>query len=172
MKPSVIVTGAAGGVGRATVEIFASRGWDVFALDRRDAKGFPDSTKFYRTDVSEVESVNSLFGELENETSQIHALVNNAAIQICIPLVDMSVEEWDAVMASNLRSIFLMTRGAYKYLKAAKGAVVNVSSVHAVATSAGIAAYAASKGGAMALTRAGECYPAGRGRYRYASIWS
>jgi glucose 1-dehydrogenase len=154
MKPSAIITGAAGGVGRATVELFASRDWEVFALDRRDVKGFPKGTTFHKMDVSDPKSVNTFFSVLENETNQIQVLVNNAAIQICKPLVDMSVEEWDAIMNSNLRSIFLMTRGAYKYLKAANGAVVNVSSVHAVATSTDIAAYAASKGGAMALTRA------------------
>jgi NAD(P)-dependent dehydrogenase (short-subunit alcohol dehydrogenase family) len=57
-------------------------------------------------------------------------------------------------MASNLRSIFLTAREGYPLLRAARGAIVNVSSVHAVATSVEIAAYAASKGGSLALTRA------------------
>ena len=65
------------------------------------------------------------------------------------------MEEWDAVMASNLRSVFLGVKLAHPLFKAAGGgAIVNVSSVHAVATSANIAAYAASKGGLLALTRA------------------
>jgi len=69
--------------------------------------------------------------------------------------VDTSVEEWDAVMASNLRSAFLFMKLAHPLFKAAGGgAVVNVSSVHAVQTSVNIAAYAASKGGLLALTRA------------------
>ena len=64
------------------------------------------------------------------------------------------MEEWDAVMASNLRSVFLGVKLAHPLFKAAGGgAIVNVSSVHAVATSANIAAYAASKGGLLALTR-------------------
>jgi len=81
-------------------------------------------------------------------------LVNNAAIQICKPLVEMTMEEWNATMASNLSSIFLMSRDLYPLIKAARGAIVNVSSVHAMATSNDIAAYAASKGGILALTRA------------------
>jgi NAD(P)-dependent dehydrogenase (short-subunit alcohol dehydrogenase family) len=68
--------------------------------------------------------------------------------------VETEVAEWDSVMASNLRSAYLTARYSYPLLRAARGAVVNVSSVHAVATSADIAAYAASKGGLLALTRA------------------
>jgi NAD(P)-dependent dehydrogenase (short-subunit alcohol dehydrogenase family) len=101
-----------------------------------------------------ADSVEDLFSWLSGQVNRLDALVNNAAIQVCKPLVDMTVEEWDDVMASNLRSIFLAVRAAYPLLRTAKGAVVNVSSVHAVATSENIAAYAASKGGALALTRA------------------
>ena len=73
----------------------------------------------------------------------------------CQTVIETTVEEWDAVMASNLRSVFLGARLAHPLLKASGGgAIVNVSSVHAVATSANIAAYAASKGGLLALTRA------------------
>jgi NAD(P)-dependent dehydrogenase (short-subunit alcohol dehydrogenase family) len=64
------------------------------------------------------------------------------------------VEEWDAVMASNLRSVFLGAKLAYPLLKnKGGGAIVNVSSVHAIATSSGVGSYAASKGGLLALTR-------------------
>ncbi|HVF25658.1 MAG TPA: SDR family oxidoreductase, partial [Anaerolineales bacterium] len=88
-------------------------------------------------------------------TESLEALVNNAALQVAKPLVETSVEEWDAVMASNLRSVFLGVKLAYPLLKAGSGAaVVNISSVHAIQTSANIAAYAASKGGLLALTRA------------------
>jgi NAD(P)-dependent dehydrogenase (short-subunit alcohol dehydrogenase family) len=83
------------------------------------------------------------------------ALVNNAAVQVTKPLIEMTVEEWDMVIANNLRPAFLLSKLAYPLFKAAGGgAIVNVSSVHAVQTSANIAAYAASKGGLLALTRA------------------
>ena len=98
---------------------------------------------------------NSIFQQARAFTDRLHALVNNAAMQIAKPLLETSVEEWDAVMASNLRSVFLGIKLAHPLFKAAGGgAIVNVSSVHAVATSANIAAYAASKGGLLALTRA------------------
>jgi NAD(P)-dependent dehydrogenase (short-subunit alcohol dehydrogenase family) len=85
----------------------------------------------------------------------LDALVNNAAVQVAKPVIETTVEEWDAVMASNLRSVFLFVKLAHPLMKAAGGgAIVNVSSVHAIQTSANIAAYAASKGGLLALTRA------------------
>jgi NAD(P)-dependent dehydrogenase (short-subunit alcohol dehydrogenase family) len=85
----------------------------------------------------------------------LDAVVNNAAVQITKPLIETTAEEWDLVMASNLRSVFLGAKLAHPLLKAAGGgAIVNTSSVHAVATSANIASYAASKGGLLALTRA------------------
>lgn len=154
MKRLALITGAAGGIGRATVEVFAAEGWDVVAVDRRKMEGYPSGVEFRRMDVSIPQSVTDLFSWFTERKDRFDALVNNAAIQICKPLPEMSVEEWDDVMASNLRSIFLMARAAYPFLKKAQGAVINVSSVHAVATSVDISAYAASKGGAMALTRA------------------
>lgn len=78
----------------------------------------------------------------------------NSKAQICKPLVDTKIEEWDTVMAVNLRSVFLCIRHAYPLLCVHGGAIVNIGSVHAEATSMNIAAYAASKGGLAALTRA------------------
>jgi NAD(P)-dependent dehydrogenase (short-subunit alcohol dehydrogenase family) len=82
-------------------------------------------------------------------------LVNNAALQVAKSLIQTTVAEWDAVMAANLRSVFLAVKLAHPLIRSNNGgAIVNVSSVHAVQTSANIAAYAASKGGLLALTRA------------------
>jgi len=149
-----LITGAAGGIGRATTELFAAEGWRTVAVDRREAEAFPPGVLFRRADVSVPDEVADLFAWLAQQSDHLDALVNNAAIQICKPLVEMSVEEWDTVMDSNLRSAFLTARHGHSLLRAAAGAIVNVSSVHAVATSRDIAAYAASKGGLVALTRA------------------
>lgn len=154
MKRLAVVTGAAGGIGRAVVEAFAQAGWEAVALDRQTAEGFSPGIETAVVDVSEPESIVEFFRGLAGRRPRLEALVNNAAIQVCKPLVETTVEEWDAVMAANLRSLFLTAREAYPLLRAAGGAIVNISSVHAVATSRDIAAYAASKGGALALTRA------------------
>ena len=99
--------------------------------------------------------MHTIFEKAHAFTDSLNALVNNAALQIAKPLIETTVEEWDAVMAANLRSVFLGVKLAHPLLKARGGAaIVNVSSVHAIQTSANIAAYAASKGGLLALTRA------------------
>ena len=152
---TVLITGAGGGIGRACVHHFADKGWRVIGVDRSDfGEGFPSNGHFVKADISQPASVEVIFQEAKSFHSTLDVLVNNAAVQVAKPLVDTSVEEWDAVMASNLRSVFLFVKLAHPLMKAAGGAVVNVSSVHAIQTSANIAAYAASKGGLLALTRA------------------
>jgi NAD(P)-dependent dehydrogenase (short-subunit alcohol dehydrogenase family) len=158
---TVLITGAAGGIGRATVALFAGKGWCVLGVDRapfdyaQGGSGFPDNGLFIQADISRGEELETIFAKAQVFTDSLDALVNNAAMQIAKPLVETTVEEWDAVMAANLRSVFLGVKLAYPLLKArGGGTIVNVSSVHAIQTSSNIAAYAASKGGLLALTRA------------------
>lgn len=156
VTPTVLVTGAAGGIGYATAALFASQGWRVIGVDRLplDIKFSADSL-FIQADISHADEIAVIFEKARQFTDSLDALINNAAMQIAKPLLETTAEEWDAVMASNLRSVFLGVKLAYPLLKArGGGAVVNVSSVHAIQTSANIAAYAASKGGMLALTRA------------------
>lgn len=155
-KKVMLITGAAGGIGRATVHLFARKGWRVIGVDRSAfGQDFPADGLFIQADISIGENLESIFQQAQGFTDKLHALVNNAAVQVAKPLIETSVAEWDAVMASNLRSVFLGIKLAHPlFLAAGGGAIVNVSSVHAIATSANIAAYAASKGGLLALTRA------------------
>ena len=153
---TVLITGAGGGIGRATVALFTQKGWRVIGVDRAEfGNDFPKNGSFIRADISDVSELQDIFLHIQTSTPVLDALVNNAAVQVAKPLVETSVEEWDAVMASNLRSAFLFMKLTHPLFKAAGGgAIVNVSSVHAVQTSVNIAAYAASKGGLLALTRA------------------
>lgn len=152
----MLVTGAAGGIGRATVKLFTEKGWRVIGVDRNEFnEPFPENGLFIQADVSKPEDMDVIYEQARGFTTTLDAVVNNAAVQVSRPLLETTIEEWDLVMASNLRSVFVGTRLSYPLLKASGGgAIVNVSSVHAVATSTNIAAYAASKGGLLALTRA------------------
>ena len=155
-KRVMLITGAAGGIGRATVKYFGESGWRVIGVDRAEfGESFPQDGLFIRADNSEEKQIRTVYEQVLAFSPTLDAVINNAAIQIHKPIVETSCEEWDLVMASNLRSVYLHARWGHPLLKASgNGAIVNVSSVHAVATSKNISAYAASKGGILALTRA------------------
>ena len=141
-----MVTGAARGIGAATCALLEQRGWEVVALDRDPV----ERANSIQVDLADTDALSAAFSALP----RIDGLVNNAAQSLYKPLLHTSTEEWDAVSAVNLRAAFECIKASQPQLVAAKGSVVNVASVHAVATSTDIAAYAAAKGGLVALTRA------------------
>jgi NAD(P)-dependent dehydrogenase (short-subunit alcohol dehydrogenase family) len=153
MKKIVVITGVTGGIGSAAAKLFSREKWKVIGIDKRAAK-----TKvldcFIRADVSLGSDSENIFSRIRQKYGRIDALVNNAAIQICKPLIKTSIEEWDEVMTNNVRSVYLSAKNAYPLMKNIGGAIVNVSSVHALATSRNMASYAASKGALVSFTRA------------------
>ena len=152
MKRTVLITGVLGGVGRAAADLFRREGWTTAGIDRRERGDDSPVDAYMRLDISRPDAGEAL-GRFLTDLPRLEALVNNAAIQIAKPLMETTIDDWDAVMAANLRGAFLTAQVASPLLRASGGAIVNVSSVHAVATSAGLAAYAASKGALMAFTR-------------------
>lgn len=150
----VIVTGVAGGIGTATAKLFSEAGWDVTGVDRRRPSDESALACFVQADVSDPADWPKVTTCVAEQAGRLRAVVNNAAIQVLTPLTAMEPDEWDRVMATNVRSAYLAIRETYPLMRDEGGSIVNVSSVHALATSAGIAAYAASKGALLALTRA------------------
>ena len=153
MTRTVFITGVLGGVGQATANAFRAAGWRVAGADRRAGDGTVDAGLFVQGDLASLEPGRRIEGFLAG-LDRLDAVVNNAAEQIEKPLVETTDEEWDRVMATNVRSAFTVSRAAYRALAVTTGSIVNVASVHALATSSGLAAYAASKGALVALTRA------------------
>lgn len=154
MNKVVLITGATGGIGSATAELFSEEGWHIIGVDKNRPKNLINIDHFICGNVSDPLASKLIFEEISREEMSINALINNAAIQICKPFIDTTLEEWDNIMISNVRSVYLTTRNAYHLMRSQGGAIVNISSVHALATSSNIAAYAASKGALLALTRA------------------
>ena len=148
----VLITGANGGIGTATVELFHAEGWYVVGLDQERQRDLA-ADHFLTADLGEAAAISATFEALTADLDGLDALVNNAAVSSSAGDDEPSAAEWDRLMAVNLRAAFLTTRHALPLLRARSGCVVNVSSVHAYATARAVAPYAASKGGLLALTR-------------------
>lgn len=146
---SVVVTGAAGGIGRACVDAFRARGHHVVGVDATAGAGADVDLVI---DLGSPRCGDQLVEALDGR--EIEVLVNNAARGGDQTVVDTAADDFDRIMAVNLRAPFLLSRALYPSLRDKRGSVVNVASVHAMATSPGVAAYAASKGGLVSLTRA------------------
>lgn len=152
MTRVAVITGVTGGIGRACAVAFIEAGWDVAGIGRgARPQGLPGRW-YERIDLGTRTTADRL-GAFFREIGQVDALVNNAALQVTKPLAETSDAEWAAVLATNAAAPFVAIREAVPYLKRSRGAVVNVASVHAVATSAGVVAYAASKAALVSLTR-------------------
>ena len=154
MKRLALISGAANGIGAATTELFAADGWEVVAVDKIEKAEVPQGASYWRVDLADPADVEDLFDRLTSNTTRLDALINNAAIQLNKPMLETTNEEWERVQATNVQTIFAGSKLAHPLLREAGGAIVNVSSVHALATSVNVAAYAASKGSVLALTRA------------------
>lgn len=154
MNRVALITGAAGGIGAATAKVFKERGWYTVGTDRISPKNMNFVDRFVRADIANPQEIQSVFEHLQNQEGRLDALINNAAVQLVKPLVQTEPDEWDKVMAVNVRAAYLTMKYAYPLLKENHGSIINVSSVHAVATSENMAAYVTSKGALVALTRA------------------
>jgi NAD(P)-dependent dehydrogenase (short-subunit alcohol dehydrogenase family) len=160
----VIVTGGSLGIGRAAVEAIAGRGASVAlcgaddesverAVDELTADGLEVSGM--RADVAVEAEMHALVEHAVGRYGGLDGLVCSAGIQRYGTVVDTSDEEWDRVLAVNLKGMYLAAKHAIPaILRRGGGAVVNVASVQGLACQTNVAAYAASKGGVLALTRA------------------
>jgi len=148
----VVVTGACGGLGRAIVARFRAEQWHVVGIDRREPEDSVHVDDFVLADIGADGEVARAFEQIRGY-DRLDALVNNAAVQVNKPIVDTSDEEWTTVINTNVRSAFQAIRESTTLLSRSRGAVVNISSVHAIATSINVAVYAISKGALSALTR-------------------
>lgn len=162
--PVAIVTGAGAGIGKATAVRCAEAGYRVFLVDRDeerlrqalegDLRGFPAAG--CRGDVSRAEDVEAGLAECLTQFGRVDALVANAGILRKVAFLEMTAEQWEEVLAINLRGVFLWGQAVARWMVAAgvRGSIVNVSCIRAELMPLGMAAYAASKGGVQALTKA------------------
>ena len=154
MDRIVLITGVFGGIGYETAKFFKNNGWIVIGTDKflgKDSEKAVD--KCFNIDCSDSANIAQVRKYIEDNYGKLDCLVNNAAVQVCESIDKTTEEQWDLVFASNIRANFLFIKSMHPLLKHAGGNVVNVSSVHAFATSKNISAYAASKGAILSFTR-------------------
>ena len=161
---AILVTGAATGIGRATAELLAASGARVFGIGLDEAAGAELATAasaadrsilFRSADVTREVDVRAAVATMLAAYGRIDGVVNSAGInQTDTRIEDLSDADWDRTIAVNLTAIFRVCRAALPEIrKAGGGSVVNIASVHALATVPGVPAYAASKGGVLALSK-------------------
>lgn len=150
-----VVTGAAKGIGRAVALAFARAGGDVHALDHDPAVAdLGQGITAHVTDLTDADEVAATFAGIQAR-GPVDVLVNNAGIIFFKPVEDVSVADWDRLMAVNLRGAFLCTRAVAAGMKARRrGAIINVSSNAGVRGGDNESTYCASKFGIEGFSRA------------------
>lgn len=158
-----VVTGAGRGIGRAIALRFAAEGADVVCVSRtaeNSAKAAEEVRALGRrawahaVDVSDAQAVETVATAILTETGRVDILVNNAGVTRDGLLMRMSEADWDAVLDTNLKGAFLVTRAFTRpLLKQRAGRIINVASVIGLIGNAGQCNYAASKAGLIGLTK-------------------
>jgi len=159
-----VVTGAASGIGKAISTSFVKAGAIVCMSDVnvdggekacKELKKINSETSFIKTDVSKESEVKNLILAAEKNFGKLDIMVNNAARPIGgYPLTDMTDEDWQAVLASNLSSVFYGCKHSIPVLKKnGGGSIINIASAQAHTPLPGWAAYAATKGGIISMTK-------------------
>ena len=159
----VVITGAGSGIGRACAAEFAKEGAQIVIADI-NLKAAEETVQLIKTsggvavsveaDVSAPASVQNLVKETIANFSVVHALVNNAAIQVNKTIEDTSFEEWNQQLSINLGGVFLCSKYFLPHLRQTKGSIVNMSSVNGFFVEPTCAGYCATKAGIIGLTKA------------------
>ncbi len=158
---SVLVTGGASGIGQATAQRFLEEGCQVCVLDRsaearaRVMEELPKLRAAIAADVSNLEQVQSAFAEALDRMGSVDVLVNNAGISIRHDFLDITADEWDAVVDVNLKGVFFVAQTAARHMmEKGSGVIINTASTAGNNGYPHYADYSASKGGVIALTQA------------------
>jgi NAD(P)-dependent dehydrogenase (short-subunit alcohol dehydrogenase family) len=162
---TVVITGAPGGIGSHLCRSYAGQGAKVFATGLHGPEGQELAAEISRSggmikykaaDLRKPQEIEDLFADAEAAYGGIDVLINNAGYGVWKSPFELTVEEWDGVLETNLRGTFLCSREAAKRMKEQerKGSIVNISSTRHLQSEAGGEAYAASKGAIVSLTHA------------------
>ncbi|MDD5178273.1 MAG: SDR family oxidoreductase [Candidatus Nanoarchaeia archaeon] len=156
-----IITGAASGIGRSSALLFAKEGAKIVVADYNEELGKETVSLikkekgeaiFVKTDVSNEKDIKNMIDQTIKSFKKIDILYNNAGIELGKNILDTTPEEWDNVISINLKGVFLGCKYAIPYIKKG-GSIINTSSIAGIVGFANLAAYCASKGGIILLTK-------------------
>jgi NAD(P)-dependent dehydrogenase (short-subunit alcohol dehydrogenase family) len=150
----VLVTGGAAGIGHGIARRMTAEGWRVVIADRQPPSEEIAETRFVQADVSVEAAVAALVQGIRATEGRLDALVSNAGFMNRKPIRDLTLAEWNAVLATNLTSTFLLAKAGEALLRETRGAIVTIASTRAHQSEPDTESYAASKGGLVALTHA------------------
>lgn len=157
LRRVVLVTGAAGGIGSATMQRFLAGGWFVVAVDVVPVVTLPEHTDLVHMVLADLRSVEACRGAVAQGVAwagRLDAVVNAAGVWTEGPAAQTTEAEWDRVIDLNLKGLYFTSTAAIPHLAATDGCIVNLSSDAGVQGNAGAAVYCASKGGVSLLTKA------------------
>lgn len=163
--PVTLVTGGAQGIGLGIAQHLLRQGWQVAIADLDTDAGqaclqvlgdYGDRFSFIPCDVSEESAVKTCIQQVLEAHGQLDGLVNNAGIASphSGPVEELALADWNRILGTNLTGYFLMAKHAVPHLRSGGGAIVNIASTRALMSEPNSEAYAASKGGILALTHA------------------
>lgn len=157
MVKTAVITGSAGGIGQSLCLAFKNAGYKTIGLDLKHDQGASDV--FIEVDLNNMclssEYRTSIIGNIKKQVADdtVHVLINNAAVQILKPSGQLTLDDWQHTLNVNLLAPFLLAQALLPELEKAKGSVINIASVHAVATKPEFVCYATSKAALAGLTK-------------------
>ena len=157
-KKNVLITGAAGGIGKSLCEVFHRHGYLVLGIDKNKV----EESLSYKTLCFDISVLGK--GDLKEKVffskikqifnGGIAVLVNNAAVQVVKKLADITPQDWQSTLDTNLLAPFWLIQRFRSELKKNNGSIINIASIHSVLTKGEFSVYATSKGALVSMTRA------------------
>lgn len=157
MKKHVVITGVLGGIGSGLAKAFSEEGYFVIGLDVKEASS-PFCDAFLQFDLhkfcTDASYRTIMESELKSRVPQLNVLINNAAVQLLGSVDEIELEDWNQTMNVNVTGPLMLSKLLLPQLKASKGCIINIASIHQQLTKKRFVAYATSKSALVGLTKA------------------
>ena len=150
----VLITGINGDIGQAIAKQFKQYNWTVIGIDKDECRNKQYIDNFICKNLTEIDAVKNVIFDIKKIYNHLDCIVNNAAIQICKPIWELTETDWDNTYNCNVKITFLFVKYGLELLKMGINSnIINIGSVHATTTSSNISAYSSSKAALVGLTR-------------------